>query len=118
MHRHLAPLLLTAALTLSSCAAQPLEASPTPSPPATSASPTASADSGPEQFLRDVRMKARTLTADTIDDEALLALGAVACEAAGDEGARDMQLLNARLNMGYSGEEARTVFETAERWLC
>lgn len=120
MLRRTAPLLAIAALALTSCAAAVSDAPAPSTPPATSAAPTTSAagDDSAQQFLRDVRMKARDLDAGTIDDDALLRTGEQACDSVDDEGLRDKQLLNARVNQGYTGEEARTVFASAERWLC
>lgn len=115
MHRRLI-LILLPALALSSCAAETPAAStpgetvtitPTPTPSATS-------DEGQAPFLRDVRMKARTLTSELVDDETLVSLGEAAC------GPNDGQVhrLNATLNQGFTAAEVDVVFAAGKRHLC
>lgn len=109
-------LAVLAALALSSCAAE-APAAPTPAETVTvTASPTPSSTSsaGEEAFLSDVRMKARTLTQDLVDDETLVTLGESAC---GDNDGQ-VHRLDARLNGGFTADEVDVIFAAGKRHFC
>lgn len=110
MHRRLV-LAVLAALALSSCSAE----APAASTPVQTATATPTPSSTVEDaFVDEVRMKARTLTPELVDDEALVTLGAAACEP--DDG--QWQQLDARVNQGFSYEEVETVIAVGKRHLC